>query len=181
MSPSCFQKAPSAFSLTINTLKHSMIPLASVLSFFPLVLTSSSMFHLPDGLGINTFRKSSLTNSFWVKQPSDMLPQYSGHLSVTALTLHCYHLFTCPTVKLDKSFLKSKTMSYSSSQSPITKQCRTHFNSSQSNPWHMALIFAMTHGSDSEQSLSFNLSIWEILLWSLQPPLYRSLQLSNSK
>ena len=57
------------------------------------------------------FWKTQKYFSLWVKCPSDMLSQNGGHLSDTALTLHCYHQFTCLISKLDGSFLRSKTMS----------------------------------------------------------------------
>lgn len=60
--------------------QNSMIPLASILLFCLLLLTSASMFFQMAHVS-TSLEKPYLTSSFQVKCPSSMLPWYSGYLS----------------------------------------------------------------------------------------------------
>ena len=149
----------------IEVFPQTMILLASILLFFPLLPNSSSSFS-------RLLKYQHLQKVFpdWlILGCVTMLPRYNGHLC------HITHATLLPSICVSDfqtrwSFLRSKTASYSSLPSPVTviepgiliAPKAFHGTTYLSLLWPMGQIM---------QSLWVNLAIWKILLWSLQPPL----------
>lgn len=127
--------------------KNSMIPLASILLFCPLLPTSASMFFQMAQVS-TPLEKSYLTSSFQVKCPSSMLPWISGYLSHSTHTtlLSCIYVSDFQTrrkfleIKDHVLFIFAISSNYNSARHIYTASKEIHETRHLSLLWLMGQI-----------------------------------------